>query len=89
MMGDQRPVGTSTAYDRLHGAFGPGSAPFAARHLNRAGAAKYLLAAVKAQLTWEQAEADILAHLNTRAETADRIEEEVARARPMLQSWLG
>ena len=29
MMGDQRPVGTSTAYDLLHGAFGSGSAPFA------------------------------------------------------------
>ena len=88
MMGDKRPPGTSTAYDRIHGAFGAANAPFGVDNLDRAHIADYLLAAVKVQLTWVQAEADIRAYLTTQGVTPDRIEEAVDRVRPLLRPWL-
>ena len=87
-MGDQRPTGTSTAYDRIKGAFGSATAPFAVHPLDRGRAADYLTAALKAQITWAEAEADIRAYLATQRASLDLIEEEVGRARPLLQPWL-
>lgn len=88
MMGDQRPVGTSTAYDRIKGAFGLGTAPFAVHHLGRVHAADYLVAALKAQIGWAEAEADIRAYLTTQGATPVLVEEEVSRARTLLEPWL-
>ncbi|MBL6081127.1 hypothetical protein JMJ56_24290 [Belnapia sp. T18] len=88
MMGDQRPPGTSTAYDRIKGAFGLGSAPFALHHSDRVRAADYLVAALKAQITWAVAENDIRAFLATQGATPDLIQEQVGRARELLEPWL-
>jgi hypothetical protein len=88
MMGDQRPTGTSTAYDRIKGAFGPHTAPFAVHPLDRGRATEYLAAALKAQITWAEAEVDIRTYLATQGAAPDLIEEEVGRARPLLQPWL-
>jgi hypothetical protein len=88
MMGDQRPPGTSTAYDRVKGAFSSGTAPFAVHHLDRVRAADYLVAALKAQIGWAEAEADIRAYLATLGATPASIEKEVGRARALLEPWL-
>ncbi|MBL6458996.1 hypothetical protein JMJ55_27065 [Belnapia sp. T6] len=88
MMGDQRPPGTSTAYDRIKAAFGSGATPFAVHHLDRVHAADYLVAALRAQVTWAQAEADIRAYLATQGTIPDLINAEVDRARDLLEPWL-
>jgi len=88
MMGDQRPPKTSTAYDKIRGAFGPATASLTVHHLDRVRAADYLVAALKAKLTWAEAEADIRAYLAAQGVQPDFIEKEVACARPLLQPWL-
>jgi hypothetical protein len=88
MMGGNRPAGTSSVFHIIGGAFGTATAPFAAHDLDRERAASYLLAALQAKLTWEDVEADIHVYLTTHGATPDRIEEEVDRARPLLQPWL-
>jgi hypothetical protein len=88
MMGDKRPPGTSTAYDRLHDAFEAATAPFGVANLDRHHLADYLLAALRARLTWGQAETDIRAYLTAQGAAPDRIEEAVYLVRPLLQPWL-
>ena len=88
MMGGNRPTGTSTVYNLIAGAFGPGTAPFAVHQLDRERAAGYLLAALKAHLTWDQVEADIRAYLTEQNATPDRVQEEIGRARQLLRPWL-
>jgi hypothetical protein len=74
MMGDQRPPGTSTAYDKVRRAFGPATASPTVYHLDRVRAVDYLVAALRAKLTWAEAEADIRAYLATHDVQPDFIE---------------
>jgi hypothetical protein len=88
MMGDQRPPGTSAAYDRVPSIFGSGTAQFGVSNIDRERVADYLLAALKTHLTWDQAEADIRACLTAQGATPDRIDDQVDLIRPLLQPWL-
>jgi hypothetical protein len=48
----------------------------------------YLVAAVKAQVSWADAEQDIRDYLTAKNCTAQWINTEVARAKPLLEPWL-
>ena len=88
MMGNKRPLGTSAAYEWLHDAFEVATAPFGVDALDRHHLAEYLLAALKARVTWAQAEADLRTYLTAQGVAPDRIEEAVDLVRPLLQPWL-
>jgi hypothetical protein len=89
MMGNNRPAGTSPVYHLLHSASSLGTGPSTVHRLDLERLAGYLLAAVQAQLTPDQAEADIRAYLTAQGAAPGRIEQEVSRVRPLLQSRLG
>lgn len=88
MMGNQRPSKTSTAYDRIRGVFSSGNSSFATHPLDRIRAAEYLIAALKAQVTWADAEGDIRAYLATNDVAPNLVEKEIDRARDLLEPWL-
>jgi hypothetical protein len=72
----------------IGGAFAGLTAPFAMHQLDAVRAAKYLLAAVEAQITWADAEDDIRQYLAGQNCSPSFINGEVARAKPMLEPWL-
>ena len=78
----------STVYSLIGGGFANMTASFAVHPLDRQQAADYLAAAVKADISWNDAEADIRAYLASQGCTASFIQDEVARAKPMLAPWL-
>jgi hypothetical protein len=72
----------------IGGAFAHQTAPFALHQLDTERAAKYLLVAVEAKITWADAEDDIRQYLKARNCSPSFIDEEIARAKPMLEPWL-
>jgi len=64
------------------------TAPFAKHPLDHQRAATYLPAAVKAEVTWVEAEEDIRQYLNEQGCSEAHIAEEVKRAKPYLEPWL-
>jgi hypothetical protein len=73
----------------IGGAFAGGAAPFAVHPNDRTRAAQYLEEALKAQVTWAEAEQDIRSYLGGQGVTDPGfIQGEVDRARPLLEPWL-
>ena len=78
----------SNVANLIGGAFAFTTAPFAMHQSDKERAAKYLLGAVQAQLTWADAESDIRQYLTEQNCSPSFIDAEVARAKPFLKSWL-
>lgn len=78
----------SAVKDLICGAFAFGAAQFGMHQLEAERAAKYLLAAVQNQITWADAEDDIRQYLKAQNCSPLFIDEEIARAKPMLEPWL-
>ena len=73
----------------IGGAFGGGTEPFAVHSHDRAQAARYLMEAVRATMSWAEAEQDIRSFLAGKGITDPTlIQEQVDRARPLLHPWL-
>ena len=78
----------SPVYHLIAGAFASMTAPFAIHQYDRERAAAYLGAAVKAQISWADAEQDIRDYLSSQNCNVEYINQEVDRARPYLEHWL-
>jgi hypothetical protein len=78
----------SSVGNLIGGAFSHGTAPFAVHPLDAERAFNYLDAARKAKISWADAEDDIRQYLTGKNCSSSFIDDEVARARPMLKPWL-
>jgi hypothetical protein len=61
---------------------------FAVHPNDRTRAAEYLTEALAAHVRWHEAEQDIRDYLASKGCDAARIQEEIDRARPLLEPWL-
>lgn len=78
----------SKAYHLVAGGFAGMTAPFGVHPKDRERAAAYRDEAVRQGVTWAEAEQDIRTYLTEQGCTAEMIQSEVNRARPLLQPWL-
>lgn len=76
------------AFPELPSAFGGLTADFAVHPIDRKGAVAYLRAALDHNLTWRDAENDVRTYLKERGCGQAHIDEQVERARRLLQPWL-
>ena len=77
-----------TCEDLVPGCFGSGTTLFADRAFDRDSALKYLTCCHKAHLSWKEVETQIRTYLARKGILPELVEQQVQRARDLMQAWL-